>query len=784
MLESVLQDVRFGVRILSKHRGVTIAAVLSLSLAMGACTAAFSLVDTLLLRPLPVREPNRLFYLTYSNQSHGTSAALFESLREAGSRYIEIFGYNWGSTAVAFDDGGGEEEDVEIQSFSGNATPILGLRPALGRVLSAADDRRPVAVLSYLYWTRRFGGNPWVLGRWFTWRGTSYQIVGVAQKGFNGLFRGFQKDIWISDSGRGFEMVLGHLRAGVGAEQARQVLQTALTNYRREQAPEFQGARLDFRPAGDVPTVLRTRWQRPLWVLSLVAGLVLLIACSNVANLLVARGAGREREMAMRISIGASGGRLIQQVLIESALLGCASCALGLALAPVMAGVIVRLMSASNSTLIEPAQIDVRIVPFLVALAALTTAIFGLAPALRASAVSPQRILKYGGLQQSGRLGLVRPILGMQVAVSFMVLFISGLLLVSFQRLMHVDLGFAKRGVILADVESRIRGAGQRRGSGLALLESVRQMPGVLAAGMSDCPLVGRRITTATVRFPWQGRQIVNVLDLKITPGFLDAMQIRLVEGRDLSLQDVASESSVVLVNEAFVRTYLRGQNPLGTRFVRADSPWVALEIAGVAGDTKYDSLREPSEPMIFEPLLDVSGTLVLRTTGNPLMLTGELRAEMKRVHPALRVTRMKLLSTRIDETSIRERLLALIAAFFGVLALLLAGVGVYGVLSYSVVRRTKEIGIRVALGARSSGIVLLITRDVAIVMASGVVIGAAGGFGLSRLVGSLLFEVKPLDLGSSAMPVASLFFASTIAAVRPALRAARLEPTVALCEE
>ncbi len=790
-VETILQDIRFGGRMLGKDRSAILTAVLSLSLATGACTAAFSLIDTFFLRPLRIRDPQSLFYVMYSNH-WGASKPLFESFRAAGQAYLDVIGYNWGTGTVIFDDSNGEEERLQVQSYSDEGPPSLGLRAALGRLLRPQDSGQPVAVLSYEFWTRRFGANPSVLGRAFIYRGAPFRIVGVTQKGFNGLFRGFRKDVWVPDAGQGYELVFAHLRPGIEPEQARHVLQAALTHHRQQHPEEF-GAyaipgqtrqefvneRLDFRAPGELPTVLRTQWQRPLLLVVLMAVLVLSIACSNVATLLIARGVGREREIALRVCMGASRLRLLQQLLVESSLMAVAACILGVAFGSGGASIVVNLMSA-NSRLFEDAQIDARAWLFAGILSVFVTLSFGLAPALRASCISPENSLKADGSKQSNPRGTLRTILASQVGVSVLVLFICSQFVLSFQRLTSVKLGFAKDRVLLANVRGEVPGkevVAQQR-----LLDVVGNIASVQMVGMSSEPLVGRRIPTATIQFPQREAESLRPSYLAVSPGFILAMQIRVVDGRDLTWRDSVLPS--VLVNQTFVRTFLPRDNPIGKRFQKIGPTPIPQEIVGVVCDTKSNMLREPTVPMVFEPLREVSGILEVRTVGDASSVASTLRSEIRRINGALRVTNIRTQQSLIDETLLRERLLAVLAAFFAVVAMALAGVGIYGVLSYSAVRRTKEIGIRVALGAQRFQVIRLMVTDVVLSVAVGAGLGLGAGFVVSTLIASLLYDTKSSDLASLAAPLGCLTLVSVLSSLRPAILVARIAPSIALrCE-
>lgn len=820
-LESLFQDLRFGLRMLRKNTGVSAAAVLSLALAIGACTAAFSLIDALILRPLPVRDPSKLVYCSYPlfgagfNEGTYVRDALYDRLLGASEGKVELFGTNFGPLeSLSFVDSG-EEDKAQTQWISGDGFRILGLQPALGRLLTAADDGRYVAVLSYGFWAARFGSSPTVLGRRFTFEGKQYQIVGVSQKGFDGLSPGYRTDLWfprmhaagVQDQDSGLNAVWGRLQPGVSREQTRQALQVAFTNYRRDhtdefiraggppdQLPKYKSAPLSLRSAASgTPSMVRMDFERPLWILAVVVVLVLLIACSNVANLLVARAAAREREMAMRISIGAGRARLVQQLLIESGLLAAVACVLGLAIASASAPSIVNLLSPSEYPAYLDLQIGWRILGFVGLICIATTVLFGLVPALRASSVSPHEALKAGGAKQSGRSSVLRPLLASQVSFSFVVLFVGGLFLLSFHRITHVDLGFSKDRVALFDIG--MIGDSEKNDHSyvvaLQLLDLVRRVPTVEAASLSIQGLIGGDfawVMRPGVQFPGREPEPVKPRFLEVSPGFFETMQMRLLDGRDFSPRDMPAGSPAVVVNQEFVRQYLPEKNPVGVRFERSgDGPratTIPQEIVGVVRDAKYNNLREPNSPTIYAPWRYPSDTLEVRTAGSPMAIAPVIRQLIPRLSPALRVNSVTLQSTRINDTLLRERLLALLAGFFAIVAVVLAAIGLYGVLSYSVVRRTKEIGIRVALGARQLGVVRLVISDVMLVIAIGLGIGIAGGFALGRFVATLLFEVKPSDFWSLALPLACFLLACALAALPPAFRAAHVDPIVALREE
>lgn len=818
-LESIVHDVRFGVRILWKRRMATAAAVLSLSIAIGACTAAFSLLDALVLRPLPLAHPEQLVYLSYLGRNTDSyfSYSLFTKLRDASKGDADLFGIvlGGGLAPVMFGGAHGETERVRLQSITGNAFSVLGVKPELGRLLTGEDDaptNRDAAVLSYGYWMRRFGGNPAVLGQSLDLNGKRFHIAGVAQKGFSGVEPGYLTDVWISalslvperalqDPDSGWATVWGRLRESASRERTQQELQATFTNFRRQQvraqfqrgAPRvaiaaFLNAPLTLRPAArGHDSLFRWQFERPLWILAVFAGLLLLIACSNVANLFIAQTAAREREMAMRISVGAGRRRLIRQMLIESALIACAAFALGLALASFMEQGIVGVLAPTDFPIYLDLRLDWRVLTFSAAAGLLTALLFGSAPAWRASAVRPDAVLKSGGFGGSSRIGPLRPLLALQILFSVAVLFVANLLLLSFRKLTTVNLGFAKDGVILFTIDAKNLEGEPARIAQLQLLDRVRRIGGVQSASFSGTGLIGgpyQWIVTPAIKLPGRDLDRNGPSYLEVSPGFFDTMRIRLPEGRDLVSRDTEPTSPSVIVNQAFAARYLPGENPLGKRFeLQGDDPKPVLqEIVGVAANAKYNNVREDVRPTVYAPLRTLNGsTLEVRAAGNPVSVIPALRKGIERMDPRIRVSSVTLESTRIDNTLVSERLLALISAFFAGAALILAAVGIYGVMSYSSARRTKEIGIRITLGAQRFAVVHLIVRDFVLVSCTGVLTGAAAGWGLSRLIASLLYEVRPAGFWSLMLPVGCLLLAGVIAALLPVLRAVRVDPAVAL---
>lgn len=817
----LLHDVRIGARMLAKDPLVTGAALFSLGLALGAAMATSALVEALILRPLPVRQPQHLIYLalpTYTSERPEADTfndPLFRDLRDAARGRADLFAMSTQVMRQVIFDAGGEREQVRTQFVSGDAFDRLGVTPAAGRLIAPSDDvtpgAHPVSVVSHAFWMRRFGGDRQVVGRWFTFDGRPYQIVGVTNEQFPGIEPGRPTDVWVpyamynphafGNASFGWFRIVGRLNDGVRPEQAQAALQPVFAAFRRAHARAFLApgsapavvdrylnTPLYVRDAGTGPSPLRRQFGRPLWILSGVALLVLLIAGSNVANLFLARMAARDREMALRLSIGASRGRLIQQVLVESALLAAGACALGLVFARVAAPAIVAMLGSSG----DPVRLDLamnwRVATSAAALTLLVTAVFGLAPALRASGAAPMTVLKSAGRGSPLRSGLMRHFVGAQVAFGLIVLFVGSLLVLSFERLAHVNPGFAADEVMLVSVET-VSGAEPvaARAALLQALDALRRVHGVQAVSASEFLLLGRA-WTHYLHVPGTLYDNIEATMVPVTSGFFETMKIPIVSGRGLAPREVDMPGApAIVVSENFARRYFGGAPAVGrtidARFGARDSGH-AYEVVGVAADAKYD-LREAAAPTIYLPLTErLNGTIHVRVSGNPAALAAPLRDAMRAATPLFRVTSVAPLSDAVGRTLLRERLLALLSGFFALVGLALAAVGLYGVLTYSVVQRTREIGIRSALGAPQRRLVWMVLADTIRAALGGAVIGVAGGVALSRSVQSLLFEVTPLAFSSLALPLAAFAAVGLIAAVRPAWRIGRMDPAVALREE
>jgi predicted permease len=820
-LESILLDVNFALRLWRRNKTATAAALISLSLAVGACAAAFSLVDALILRSLPVSDPASLVYIAQrapGDREDGLSFnyPLFNSMRNATRAQVRLFAMSDQRRGPAVFEGSGEPERVYGQWISGDALGILGVKPAIGRLLTASDDvhpgQHPVAVLSHEFWRRRFASDPQVVGRWVTIRDKPLQIVGVAEAGFTGVEPGIMTDLWaptmmwddaaIGDASTRWFRIWGRMQPDAAPAQAAAAVQLVFTNFARQLADEPQSyierllnTRLYLRSAANGPSSLRRDFARALWLLAGVAGLVLLIACANVACLFVARAATREREMALRLSIGAGRGRLVQQVLIESAVLSIASCLLGALVAIVAAPEVVSMLSTSRSVVRLDLQLDWRLVAFLAAMGSVVTVLFGLAPAVRASGVAPYSAMKAGGRQTAG-VGLFRPLIAAQVAFGFVVLFVAGLCLASFVKLARINPGFDQGGLAVARVKQVVPGATpaevlQGDVTSLAiweqLLERLQHAPGIESASLSRWGLFEGPGRNKNVRVPGRSADNYAPWYLEVSPGFLKTMRIPLVAGRDFEWRDARVDApTAVIVNETFARRYFPGQLPVGKRFYRVDGTALAAQdIVGVAADAKYTSIREPAPATVYDAYRPAAEAVVeLRTSLETPALTALLRSELPKVHSDLVLLDTTSQTALIGNWLVRDRILALLSAFFSAVAIVLVVVGLYGVLSYSVIQRRRELGIRLALGARPLGVIGLVLSEVGVMAAVGLVTGAAGAFAAARFVTALLYDVSPSDSWAIVLPLACLVLVCALAAVLPALRAIHVDPTSALrCE-
>jgi predicted permease len=808
-LDSLWRDLRFGQRLLRKDAAVSSAAIVSLGLAIGACTAAFSLVDALILRKLPVRDPDTLVYVDRIGQRNDEpstptlSYPLFDHVRQTLAPQMEAFSMsNQSLRQAVLPDAGGIEEKLRTQFVSGNAFNVLGVRAVIGRVLLPSDDVTPgahqVAVLSHAFWQRRLGGNPGAIGQWIQLEQKPYQIVGVAQAGFTGAQPGALTDVWVSNMmfqrqsltspNWGWLQIWGRLAPGVTRSAVLPIAQTAVLNFGGEGFEDkSRGQRaaeqaVDLVPGATGISQIRNGFARPLLALAAIVAVVLLIACSNVANLLLARGAARTREMSLRASIGAGRGRLLQQVLVESGVLTLVATVVGLVCAKVALPFIIGMLTTNENPVYLETRLDWRAVVFVATLGCLTTVLFGLAPAMRASAASPANAAAFGDRSQTAHAGVAHSLVATQIAFSLMILFVAALLLRSFDKLLEIDLGFTPERLALISVEARDRlEAGQAREVGRQLREHVAAMPGVESASASGWAVFRGWSWGNNLQLPGGGQ--AESFRLDVSADFFKTMGTPILDGREFQATDSDGTNPMpVIVNEAFARTFFPGERAVGRRVTTTSrGQELAYDIVGVVANVRDGSVRGEVPPYLFSPVGDAGGTLQIRTSVDLQTIATRVREELPRVHPSLRLTDVTTQSALVANTLLRERLLAVLSGFFAALGLVLAAVGLYGVLSYAVVRRTREIGIRLTLGAQPAAVVRSVIGRVAIAIGLGVVAGLAGGAYFATFVRTLLYEVEPFSAVSFVLPVLGLLAVGLVAAWFPARRATRVDPAEAL---
>ena len=820
-LDSLRADTVFGWRQLLKKKVTSGAAILSLALGMGACTCAFRLVDALLLRPLPVSHPERLYALSRldarlaaDGKQHaydGWAYLAFRLMRAAVKDQAELIAVSQSRTDLTFASGQ-EVEKANLQYVSGWMFSTFGLQPALGRLFNERDDREPgahpYAVLSYPYWEHRFARDPKVIGSTFRMGNRIYEIVGVSSEPFTGTEPGAVTDIFVpimmnpaverTDST--WHEILAQLKPGVAAEPVRQRLNAASLAFETERAKGFTGMsqksidlwlqqKVLLEPAASGRSSWQKAYRTPLAALGVLVALVLLIACVNVANLMTAQAAARSRELALRVSIGAGRWRLVQLVLVESALLAALAGAAAALFAWWSAPFVVSLL---GGPLDSPPQLslplDGRVLGFGLLLTLGVILLFGLVPALRASAVQPAGALR-GGDDPHSRRRLMHALVALQVAFCFLVLFATSLFVTTFERLSHQPTGFsAERLLTLETLAEHAQPAVYWD----AVAEHLRSLPGVQAVSLCSRPLLSGYSSNDAVAVNGGPASEDMAYFLNVSPGWVDEMKIPFLAGRDFVARDTYPGTAIV--SETFAKRFFDGRNPVGRIFERAgdDGSRLPLRIVGLVRDARYMGMREPALPVAYVPFqpLDAHdairrGTFLVQTAGsNPLALAAVLRREVSKARAEFRVTNLEAQTAINQQHTFRERLLAGLAVFFGFVAMVLAAVGLYGVLDYSVLQRRREIGIRMAIGAQPAGIARLVTAEVFSMVLAGAVSGIALGIASVRYVESLIYDVKATELDVLAVPALAILAVALLAASPAVIRALRIDPVQMLRSE
>ena len=803
----MMQDLRFAARQFRKSPGFTAISVLSLALGIGANTAIFSILHALVLRSLPVADPQRLVVVT-RNENVSSPYPLFTGLRDHANTLEGVLAFRTASLRLST---GGETEQVTGALVSGSYFAVLGVRPSAGTVIAPEDDqtpgsggwRGPVAVLSHRFWMRAFGGRTSVVGTRILLNGYPFTVAGVAAPGFSGTEVGESPDVFAPMTmqqallpGLGDALVqprsqwlriFARLKPGVSRQQSEAELTALLHRY--NEANWLGGGNPDgalrrrlmeqkivLLPGATGISQLRGEYAKPLWVLISVAVLVLLIACANVASLLLSRATARRREIAIRLSLGAARSRLIGQLFTESLLLAVAGVVSGLMLAVWMRDILTGYLPV-NRTLNAP--IDPAILAFTLLTGTGAALVFGLAPAFGGTSVDTAAAMKGGdSAGVPARVLLRKGLVILQVSLSCVLLTGAALFLRSLHNLLTVDPGFTRENILVASVQGTA-------GLDARILGMVKQLPGVAAAALADSPPLETH-TNWSIYAPGYAASESGESPAVgfVSPGYFATMGIPLLLGRDMDERDVSGKRNVMLVNETFARSFFHGENPIG-RSIGTKAGVYEWEIIGVVKDSKYTGLREDAVRMMYVPARpgpSASRTVVhIRFAGNPAGLAAALRQKVRELDPTAALSDVHTVQEEVERSLLRERLVGTIMALFGGLALVLVMVGLYGLIAYGVARRTREFGVRLAVGARPAGIGRLVVMEACRLLLAGTAIGLVAAWALGRVVKSMLFGITPADPASLIVAAGVLGLAALLAAWIPARRASRTDPMVAL---
>jgi predicted permease len=838
VLGELVADTRYGLRQLRRSPGFTAVAVLTLALGIGANTAIFNLIDAVMLRMLPVEKPGELYQVQVGNADEGGGGSagespfptpMWEQLRDHQDVFSRIFAWS-GSNAFGLPEWGTAAAVNEIW-VSGGFFSGLGLRPAAGRLIADSDDRRgcpAVAVLSYSFWQEHYGGAKSAVGSTLALGGHPFEVIGVAPPGFFGMEVGGKFDVaapicatailerkepsldngefsWLNVGGR----INPKLSRAQQTARLR-ILATRLfvpPNASPEERDAYMKIILRLAPAATGISGLRGQFGQPLEILMVVVGIVLLIACANLASLTLARGAARHKEIAVRQALGASRTRLIRQLLTECALLSSAGALLGVLFAHWTAALLLHIISTQQNTVfLLDLSLNTRILGFVLAIATLTSLLIGLLPALRATRVSLSPGVKGSQSSEMGRGVAFRGrqwIVGSQVALSLVLLVAASLLLRSFVKLATLDAGFDRNNVLL--VATHLKPAKLPPDRWIAtydvIVSRLKALPGVLSVGYSNVtPISGALMQFGIVQSDWfklSSPSLRSKTSLKanpadpvcvnfVSPGYIPTLRIRLLAGRSFTGADLETSSDVAIVNETFSRRFFPHMNPIGRIFRTTNPGEKACEVVGLIEDSKYQSLREGAQAVVFLPvnqlpaLFGDSEQLELRTAIPPSALVAPVRAAVGQVSSAIALE-FDTLAEQVNRSLFQERMLALLSGVFGALALLLAMIGLYGTLSYLVTQRQAEFGIRMALGATRNSILGLVMRDLVTVLACGMAAGILISLAATRVLQQVLFGLGPRDMTTMLLAAGVLTAVALIAGYLPARRATKVDPMVAL---
>jgi predicted permease len=840
--DEMIQDLRFGARMLRKNPGFTVVAVLSLALGIGANTAIFSLINALMLRMLPVKNAQELALFKVTSPSmplgggYNSNYPLYEMFRDQNRSFTGVAtGANVGRARLLVNAPGAESESVQQQRVSGNFFSMLGVNPVAGRTLVEADDdpanTQPGAVISHEYWQRRFGLDPNIVGRQVTVNKTVLTIVGVAPPGFFGFEVGAKPELWwpikvANDENLRREhswwiRVIGRLRPEVSVAQAQAEMETIFQqqlnavaarspNWTPTQRQNHFQRHISLEAGGAGYTGLRHQFRQPLFILMATVGLVLLIACVNVANLLLARAATRRKEIAVRLALGAGRFRLLRQLLTESVLLSLLGGTAGLLFARVCLRALVTYLPQQTQSALDVSP-DARVFAFTLIISVLTGVLFGLAPAWQATRLNLTASLKdqTGGSTSRSRLMLNKTLVVTQVALSLFLLIGAGLFVRSLRNLQTLDVGMNYENIVQFSLDlGGGYNAQQRSDLYKQMLARLEALPGVQSATLLYFSLLGGGGVSLNVAVPGYAAapdENVECNVMAVGPRFFETMKMPIIAGRDFGPQDerpvpasappaatgpqnlASAPPQSVVINQAMARYFFGKENPVGKRFSLKGNGQ-PYEIIGVTQDAKYLNLRE-QPPRTFYPYYFQSPgrdnmMLQFRTGSETVDYAATLRQLVRELNPQAQVTGLQMMSDVVNDSLVQERFIAQIGSAFSLFALLLACIGLYGVMSYAVTRRTNEIGIRMALGARGADVVRMVMNETMLLVVVGVTIGLAAALTTTRLISSLLFGMTSNDPLTIVLAASLLILVAGLAGYLPARRAARVDPMIALrCE-
>ena len=803
---TLLKDLSYGIRMLAKTPGFTLVAVLSLALGIGANTTVFSLLDAIRLRSLPIENPERM--VNIATQIKGRephlnfSYPLYTGLRDGNQTLSGVIAYtetNLGLTA------GDQTERIRAEIVSANYFSVLGVRPAMGSVF-APDDERPgaasTAVISDALWHRRLAGDPGVLGKTITLNSRTFSVVGVAPKKFPGLLRGMQTDVWITLPHMAvFEgnpklmnspnliwlFLAGKLKPGTTIEQAQSQLSSLLPGLSQDPDEDNTVQVVMTRAAGG-NAVYVAELSRPLIMLLLAVALILAISCANVAGLLLARARSRGKEIGIRLALGANRPRIVRQLLTESLLLAFAGGALGLLMALWTSALASSLRTGEGELAID-ASPNIRVLLFTLLVSVLTVVLFGIVPALRASKIDLVPILKDSNTSTPVfRRGpsLQSLLVISQVTLSLVLLAGAGVFLRSLWKLQAIEKGFSGDKVMAMSLNMELQGYDRARGANFypAALESLASLPGIQSASLASALPVsagGSRIQMDANSTKPAVNEEISIDIVTISPRFFETTGLPLLRGRDFRQIDTDKSTQVMIVNETMAKKFWPDTDPLGRTFTEGESTY---QVVGIARNTKYRDLREPPRMTFYLPLAQSyrpSMNLLVHTTGEPSHLAPAIQARLKTIEPALTVFNSRTLFEHVGRSLYVERMQSLLLTLFGILALTLTAIGIYGVVAYSVAQRTREVGIRMALGAQKRDVLKMILTQGLALVAWGTAIGLIACYWLSRLVSSQLYGVSAYDPVTLVSVVAALIVVALLATYIPARRATKVDPLVAL---